>query len=226
MRPAIEFWFDFISPYAYLAWQRIYTVAEANGRRVELRPVLFAGLLDHWGQLGPAEIAPKRVYTFKQVSRRAHRLGVVLRPPPSHPFNPLLGLRLAALEQPEAERRRLIDLLFTATWGGGPGITDLATVRTLLLDASLDAEALLHAAAQPSHKDRLRATGREAVERGLFGVPTMIADGELFWGEDSFPELEAFLRGEDPLDLDGLARWAELPASSQRAAALSRPSRE
>src|SRR5690554_5088901 len=114
MSAPIEFWFDFISPYAYLAWQRIHPVVEAHGRALIYRPVLFAGLLDHWGQLGPAEIPPKREFVFRQVLRRAAALGVPLEPPPSHPFNSLLGLRLACLELPPADRRRLIDQLYRA----------------------------------------------------------------------------------------------------------------
>ena len=216
MPAPIEFWFDFISPYAYLAWHRIHTVAQAHGRELVYRPVLFAGLLNHWGQLGPAEIPPKREFVFRQVSRRAAALGVPLQPPPSHPFNPLLGLRLASLELAPEARRRLIDTLFRATWGGGPGITDPAVVATLLADAGFDAEALIAEAQSPAGKQRVIDSGAAALAAGVFGVPTMIVDGELFWGTDSFTEIEQVLRGEDPLDREGLARWASLPASAER----------
>jgi 2-hydroxychromene-2-carboxylate isomerase len=212
----IEFWFDFISPYAYLAWHRVHAVAQAHGRELVYRPVLFAGLLNHWGQLGPAEIPPKREFVFRQVSRRAAALGVPLRPPPSHPFNPLLGLRLASLELASESRRRLIDTLFRATWGGGPGIIDPAVVATLLADAGFDGEALIAEAQSPTSKQRVIDSGAAALTAGVFGVPTMIVDGELFWGTDSFTEIEQVLRGEDPLDHEGLARWASLPASAER----------
>lgn len=216
MSAPIEFWFDFISPYAYLAWQRIHAVAEAHGRELVYRPVLFAGLLNHWGQLGPAEIPPKREFLFRQVSRRAAALGVPLQPPPSHPFNPLLGLRLATIELPTEQRRRLIDTLWRATWGGGPGIADPATVAPLLEQAGFAAEALITQAQSASCKQRLLETGAAALAAGVFGVPTMIVEGELFWGDDSFAELEPVLRGEDTLDREGLARWASLPASAER----------
>lgn len=217
MPTAIEFWFDFISPYAYLAWHRIHPLAERHGRAVVLRPVLFAGLLNHWGQLGPAEIPPKRVWTFKQVSRRAARLGVPLQPPPSHPFNPLLGLRLASLAGlTEPERKRLVDLLFRATWGGGPGIADADVIAPLLEADGFDSAALLEAARQDAAKQAVIAAGQQAIERGVFGVPTMLVDDELFWGDDSFDDLDGFLRGEDPLDHAGMARWAALPASAVR----------
>jgi 2-hydroxychromene-2-carboxylate isomerase len=212
----IELWFDFISPYAYLAWQRIHAVAEAHGRDLVYRPVLFAGLLNHWGQLGPAEIPPKREFVFRQVSRRAAALGVPLQPPPSHPFNPLLGLRLAALELPADHRRKLIDTLWRATWGGGPGIADPQVVASSLEQAGFAAEALITAAQSPEGKQRVLDNGAAALAAGVFGVPTMIVDGELFWGDDSVAELEQLLRGEDRLDREGLARWSSLPASAQR----------
>jgi 2-hydroxychromene-2-carboxylate isomerase len=212
----IEFWFDFISPYAYLAWQRIHAVAEAHGRELGYRPVLFAGLLNHWGQLGPAEIPPKREFVFRQVSRRAAALGVRLQPPPSHPFNPLLGLRLASLELAPEPRRQLIDTLWRATWGGGPGIVDPAVVAPLLEQAGFAAEALITEAQSSAGKQRVLDNGAAALAAGVFGVPSMIVEGELFWGDDSFAELEQVLRGEDSLDREGLAQWASLPASAQR----------
>jgi 2-hydroxychromene-2-carboxylate isomerase len=310
MAAPVEFWFDFISPFAYLAWQRIHPLAAAHGREVAYRPTLFAALLDHWGQLGPAEIAPKREYVFKQVLRRAHALGVPLQPPPRHPFNPLLGLRLASLELPPDRQRALIDTLFRATWGGGPGIDDPATVEAVLREAGFDASSLLAEAITPANKQRVidrgsealgrgvfgvplqppprhpfnpllglrlaslelpadrqralidalfRATwgggpgiddpaaveavlreagfdassligeattpankqrvidrGSEALARGVFGVPTMIVDGELFWGDDSCADLDAFLHGNDPFDRELLLRWHDLPSGAER----------
>lgn len=221
MSAPVEFWFDFISPYAYLAWQRVHTIVEARGREVVYRPVLFASVLDHWGQLGPAEIAPKRVHAFKQVSRRAAALGVPMVPPPSHPFNPLLGLRLAGLElsgMPAARRRVLIDTLFDAVWGGGPGIDDPQVVGRLLTDAGFDAQALLTAAIAPAHKQWLMAQTQAGIDAGVFGVPAMIVDGELFWGEDSLDDMARYLDGEDPLDPAALSQWADLPASATRQA--------
>ncbi|MFV8752089.1 2-hydroxychromene-2-carboxylate isomerase [Nannocystaceae bacterium ST9] len=225
MPAPIEFWFDFISPYAYLAWTQIAGLAERHGRALELRPVLFASLLDHWGQLGPAEIPPKRIHTFKQVLRRAHDLGVPLSAPPAHPFNPLLGLRLASLELPEAQRRALIDRLYRAVWAGGPGISDSAVVAGLLSEIGLDAAALMTAANAPETKQRLLAGKHDAIARGVFGVPTMIVDGELFWGVDDLGNLERFLRGEDPIDPAALERWRDLPAQAVRERVATPPSR-
>lgn len=217
MAAPIEFWFDFISPYAFLAWTQIHTIAERHARPLVLRPVLFAALLDHWGQLGPAEIAPKREHVFKQVLRRGFDLGITIAPPPAHPFNSLLGLRLASLELPEADRLRVIDRLYAAVWRpNAPGITDPAVVAGLLDELGLAGAALIEAANAPDTKQKLMAATSEAIAKRVFGVPTMIVDGELFWGVDDLANLERFLRGEDPIDVAMLERWRDLPVQASR----------
>lgn len=212
----LRFLFDFISPYAYLAWTQIHALAERHGREVVPVPVLFAALLNEYGHKGPAEIPPKRVYIFKDVLRTAHRLRVPLSPPPSHPFRPLLALRAASLPLSPGERRTLIDALFRAAWGGGPGVESPAEVARAAREAGLLGEAIVAEAGSEASKARLRAQTEQAVADGAFGVPTMIADGELFWGLDSFGHLEGFLRGEDPIDPKKLASFSGTPASASR----------
>ena len=213
----VVFYFDFISPFAYLAWKRIPALVETHNRQLQLQPVLFAGLLGHFGQLGPAEIPPKRVYIFKQVLRRAHERSLPLQPPPAHPFNPLLGLRLAGDPSlPAPAKRRLVDALFDATWGGGPGIDDPATVVSILDSAGLDGAARVAAANSTAAKSRLRQATQTAIELGVFGVPTIIADDELFWGDDSLDDVGHFLRGDDPITTETLAPWKNLPQSANR----------
>lgn len=215
----LELYFDFISPYAYLAWTQIHRLADAHGAVVAPRPILFAALLDANQTKGPAEIPAKRVWVFKDTFRRAAYAGVPFAPPPAHPFNPLLALRIASADQPEEERRLAIDTLFRAVWGGGPGVSEEATVRELLTTAGLDGGALVEAARSPEVKARVRARTEEALSRGVFGVPTMVVDEELFWGFDAFDHLERFLDGRDVLAPSELVRWRDLPASSQRKAA-------
>ncbi len=213
----VVLYFDFISPFAYLAWKRMPALAEAHNRELRLQPVLFAGLLGHFGQLGPAEIPPKRVYIFKQVLRRAHERSLPLQPPPAHPFNPLLGLRLAGDPSLTAtERRRLVDALFDATWGCGPGIDDPATTASILDNAGFDGTARVAAAGSTEAKSRLRQATQAAIKLGVFGVPTMVADSELFWGDDSIDDLDRFLRGDDPITAEALAPWENLPQSASR----------
>jgi 2-hydroxychromene-2-carboxylate isomerase len=212
----IRFHFDLLSPYAYLAWTQIHALAARHGRSVEPIPVLFAALLNAHGQKGPAEIPAKRVYVFKDALRTAHRLGVPLAPPPSHPFNPLLALRVASLPMSGEARRALVDGLFAATWGSGPGVTEPEVVASIARAAGLDGEQAVRDANSMEAKDRVRRQTEEAIAAGVFGVPAMLVDGELFWGLDSFPNLERFLEGRDPIDLGALARWAGTPATARR----------
>jgi 2-hydroxychromene-2-carboxylate isomerase len=215
-RAPIRFYFDFISPYAYLAWTQIHTLAARHERAVVPIPILFAGVLDARGQKGPAEIPAKRAYLFKDIARLAHRLGVPAAPPPSHPFNPLLALRAASLPMEEAQRRAFIDRLYACTWAGGPGVTDPAVIAEAATAAGLDGAAVVREAGTPEAKERVRRQTDEALAAGAFGVPTMVVGTELFWGVDALPHLELFLEGRDPIDPATLARWANLPASADR----------
>lgn len=218
----ITFYFDFISPYAFIAWTQVHAIAARNGAGVEAIPVLFAGLLNAHGTKGPAEVPAKRDYTFRDAYRKAHRLGLpALVPPPSHPFNPLLALRVASLPLPPsasapqgAATRRLIDALYAATWTLGTGIETPQAVAAAAQTAGFDGEALVRAAQEPEAKERLREATEQAVARGVFGVPTVVVDGELFWGTDGLEHVEACLRGEDPVPKD--LSWAERPASAMR----------
>jgi 2-hydroxychromene-2-carboxylate isomerase len=220
MEPAVRtvpFYFDFISPYAYLAWKAAPGAIEARGAVLDPRPILFAALLDHHGNVGPAEIAAKRAYTFKDVVRRAARLGVPLAPPGSHPFRPLLALRLATASVDGVARGAVIDALFAAAWGGGRcAMDDPAAVRAALESADLPADALLEAAAGPSVKQALRAQTEAAIAAGVFDVPTFEVRGEIFWGQDAIPFVADALGGLDPArDLGGM--FADLPATARRA---------
>ena len=210
-------YFDFISPFSFIGWHALQPVARELGASVEPRPVLFAALLNHWGQLGPAEVPPKREYIFKLASRRAHDLGRVLAPPPSHPFNPLLALRAvtAVLANPSlGEPAQLIGVLLDATWGGGPGVEDAEVVAQVMQREGFDSEAILAQAAASDTKQALRLATEQAIEAGVFGVPTFLANDELFWGADSLPDLVRHARGNDPVG--NLERWQTLPATADR----------
>lgn len=214
----ITFYFDFISPYAYLAWTQIHALAAKYGRDVEAVPILFAALLDKYGHKGPAEIPPKRAYIFKDVIRSSSALGVHTRPPPAHPFNPLLALRCCSLLDHAADRKRAIDALYQETWGGGRGVTEASVVAEALTKAGLDGAALVARASTDEAKARVRAQTERALADGAFGVPTMIVDGELFWGLDAFAHVERRLQGKDPADAVDFSQWQNLPAQATRPA--------
>jgi len=212
----IRFFFDYISPYAYLAWTQLPTLAKRHGRTLEPVPVLFAAVLNALGTKGPAEVPPKRVYVFKQTYRIAHGFGVPLTPPPAHPFNPLLALRVTEAVKDPAARQRLVSALYSATWADGSGVEGAGRVGAVVASVGLDAPALLAAAQTPEIKDRIRRNTEELLAAGGFGVPSYTADGELFFGVDSLGHFEQFLRGEDPLRQVDLERWRDLPASASR----------
>jgi 2-hydroxychromene-2-carboxylate isomerase len=215
-RPPIRFLFDYISPYAYLAWTQVHALAARHGRDVEPVPVLFAAMLNTYGNKGPAEIPPKRIYMFKDAVRHARALGVPLVPPPTHPFNPLPALRVSSLNLDAAPKRALIGRLFHAAWGGGGGVSDPADIAAMAAEIGLDGRRLMAEADAAETKALLRRRTDEAIAEGAFGVPTIIADTELFWGIDSFPFIDAFLRGEDAVTPELLERWAHIQPSASR----------
>lgn len=197
----IRFYFDFISPYAYLAWTQL----PALGVTVEPVPVLFAGLLDAHGTKGPAEVPARRANLIRDVARKAQRLGVPIDVPFAHPFNPLLALRVASL--PGIDQTRVIDTLYRAAWVERRDITDPAVVSALV------GESLVARAADA--KPALRAQTDEALARGVFGVPTLAIADELFWGTDALPDLARYLEGAR-VSAEWLARWESLPAAAVR----------
>ncbi len=215
MSAPLLFHFDFISPYAFLAWTQIRGLAERHGRSVDPVPVLFAALLDANGQKGPAEIPAKRKYLFKDIARKAYRLGVQgIAPPPAHPFNPLLPLRVASVQNAPEVQATIIDALYRAVWTQTRAIDEPAAVAAILSEKGLDGPALVAAAQLPDTKERLRRATETAIARGVFGVPSVFDGDELFWGTDALPDLEAHLRGELPAFSD--AGWRDLRPSAVR----------
>jgi 2-hydroxychromene-2-carboxylate isomerase len=211
----LTFYFDFISPYAFLGWTQIRGIAQRAGRTVDPVPVLFAALLDAHGTKGPAEIPAKRRYLFKDIARKAHRLGLAsVAPPPAHPFNPLLPLRIASLPNPPQVKETIIDALYAAAWTKRQAIDTIEAVTPVLSGAGLDAHALITAAQSSEAKARVRAATDQAIERGVFGVPTVLDGDEIFWGTDALADLEAHLRGELPPFSD--MGWEALRPSAVR----------
>jgi 2-hydroxychromene-2-carboxylate isomerase len=212
----MRFFFDYISPYAYLAWTQLPALAERHGRVVEPVPVLFAGVLNALDTKGPAEVPRRRLYTYKHTTRLAHDLGVPFAMPPAHPFNPLLALRVTVAVKELEARRRLVSALYAAAWGGGGGVETPERVGAAVASVGLDAGALLEAARTPAVKDEVRRNTEELLSLDGFGVPTFQAEGELFFGVDSLGHLERFLRGEDPLTPAEVEHLRTLPTSASR----------
>ncbi len=185
---AIAFWFDPISPFAYLAFERLPQALEGCSYAVSYRPVLFAGLLAHWGQKGPAEVEPKRAWTFRHVAWLAQQHGIALNTPTVHPFNPLPLLRLAIACGPN---RRVVEAVMRHVWVGDGDAAD--AVRIAALTQRL---APARDPASAEVKAELRSATDQAIQRGVFGVPSFELDGRLFWGLDALPMLRAALLGD------------------------------
>ena len=209
----MQFYYDFISPNAYLAWRVLPDIARLHERELVLKPVLFAGLLQAHHQVGPAEVAPKMQWMVRNCLRKAINLGIPFAPP--HSLNPLLTLRLV-LACEDGDRERLTDVLFDAVWAESRDVSDVDSVSRLLSSRRFDADRMLALAQSPSIKSRLRAETDMAVSKGVFGVPTVIVDEELFFGFDDFPWLERHLRGEDSIDESQYANWQKVRPSAWR----------
>lgn len=198
MTTTVDFYFDYLSPFAYLASLAAPDLASRNGARLRFRPVLFAGLLDHWGQLGPAEIPPKALHAFRACARYARARGIPLRSPRFHPFRPLIALR-ATLAASEDERPRVVRALYAHGWESGGDLGDAAEIGAALTAAGLDGPKLIDQAATEPVKQLLRVETDAAIQRGVFGIPTLVVGDEIFWGLDQLEYVELFLQGRDPL---------------------------
>ncbi|MEM1024651.1 MAG: 2-hydroxychromene-2-carboxylate isomerase [Myxococcota bacterium] len=211
----MRFLFDFISPYAYLAWPRTKAIARERDLPLEAIPILFAALLDHHGQLGPAEIPAKRLHTMKHVTRLAADAGLELRMPPAHPFNPLLPLRIATAVE-ASKRHRVVDALFEATWAKAVPMWEPEAIARFLDGKGLNGRELVANGRSSHAKAELRSATELALDKDVFGVPTVLVEGELFWGYDSLLHVPALLDGADPVTPSLSTDLARMPAQASR----------
>ena len=212
----IAFHFDVISPYAWLAFERLPQALEGLSVVVDYQPVLLAGLLGHWGQKGPAEIEPKRAWTYRQVAWLAQQQGTRLQLPRPHPFNPLALQRLALAAAPAGgtPSRRTVELLFRHVW-----CRDHADPNEPAALAALTAAvAPQRDPAGDEVKRELRERTETAVAAGLFGVPTLVCDGRAFFGLDALPMLRDALTGGTWFDGPAWDEAGRQPPGQQRRA--------
>jgi 2-hydroxychromene-2-carboxylate isomerase len=188
----ITFYLDFISPYAFLAFEKLPEALKGISYSVTYKPLLFAGLLKHHGQLGPAEIAGKREWTYRQVLWLAQQHGVALQLPASHPFNPLPLLRLAvACDAHAIPNRYVCETIFRHVWQTGLEAADAQRMEALTAQLAPQREV-----SSSDVKAQLKANADEAIAQGVFGVPALVVDGKVFWGFDALPMLRAYLLGD------------------------------
>jgi 2-hydroxychromene-2-carboxylate isomerase len=201
--------FDVISPFAYLQLRQLPALLREV--RVEFVPVLFAGILNHYGHVGPAEIAPKRRFTYRFTLWRAAKMGIPMRYPPAHPFNPLAALRLIIAA---GNSQRAVERVFDAVFAEGRDVSAPDVIASLATELGIaDPKAAL---ATPEVKQRLHDNTRWAIERGVFGVPTLIIDNESFWGHDAFDMALDYLRDPRMFASPAMQAIDSLPASARR----------
>jgi 2-hydroxychromene-2-carboxylate isomerase len=204
-----DWYFDIVSPYAYLQFVTFYRLPE--DLEIRIKPVLFAGLLAAWDNMGPAEIPTKRSQTYRYCHWQAGKRGIPFKTPPRHPFNPLAILRLAvALDGDPAA----VGTIFHHIWGTGNDGQDPDSLTTLAATLGVDDwQALVN---DPAVKQQLRANTDEAVAAGVFGVPTFVIDGGIFWGDDVTDMLLDYLSDPGLFRRGELRRLGDLPVAAQR----------
>lgn len=204
---SLDWYFDYLSPFAYLQFSAHPDLMQRSD--VNYRPLLFAALLNHWGHKGPAEIPPKRVHTFRLAAWLAAERGVPIRCPPAHPFNPLPVLRLTIALGAGYE---VVKTIFDFIWAEGRSI-DVEWPALLARLGVADAAPVL---ADEKVKATLRANGEAALAAGVFGVPTFVVDGNVFWGEDATGMLRAYLADPQMFETPEMRRIDSLPAAAVR----------
>ena len=212
----LTFYFDYISPYAFLAWEKIGRICEKYTLKLNPEPILFGVILNQMGTLGPAEIPVKREYIYKDVLRWAKKKNIEINFPPSHPFNPLPSLRATCLMDNHPQKYEFINRVFDTCWLEGKDISNPEIISSILNEFGIDNG--IEKFNSPEVKNLLKEKTDNAINRGIFGVPTMIVDNELFWGNDRLEFLENFLRGEDNIDQSKLKEILDRPKSIDRKA--------
>lgn len=196
----IEFWYEFASPYAYLAAARIERLLAAAPVRVAWRPLLLGPIFQRRpGHASPFQDAPpaEAAYRRRDVERFAARCGIPLSWPRHYPRASLLGARVALLGGDEGWAPAFSGALYRASFVEDRDIAEAETVASVLDALGLPADAILARATQPAHKARLAATVEEAMGKGIFGAPSFVVAGELFWGNDRLEDaIEWALRPE------------------------------
>ena len=212
----VDFYFDFVSPYPWLASHQLGEVREHMAVKFCFVPVLFAALLDHHSNMGPAEISAKRRYTIQDTQRWAVHLGLEFKSPPSHPFNPLKPLRVTSAIDNDDLRETLAVRLLDATWSEGRDITLDSVIHEVADRIGLDGQELLEKAHTDEIKQRLRLQTERAIQAGVFGVPSFVVDGEMFWGNDRLHFLKDHLQEKLPTDMAKVAEILERPRAADR----------
>ena len=203
----VAWYFDFISPFAYLQWQLLQR--QTTDFTLQPIPTLFAGLLAHWDNKGPVEILPKRQWTYEHCLWIAHRHSIPMQLPAQHPFNPLPLLRLCIAKQND---HAVVDRLFRYVWQEGHLPSEEHAWQALLNELQITQAEIETAEV----KDSLRRHGDLAIAAGVFGVPTAVVNQQCFWGVDATDMLIAYLQQDAFFSTAAFQGAQNLPVGIQR----------
>jgi 2-hydroxychromene-2-carboxylate isomerase len=186
MTRSFEYWFDFGSPAAYLAFTQLPKLESETNAKAVYRPMLLGGVFQAAGNQSPASIPAKGAYTFKDFARFAKRYKVPFNSNPHFPINTLLLMRVAlGIQQQESDRfLAYCTTVFEAIWVDSLNMNDPATVGKVLHKAGFEPQSLITLASETAIKEALKTATTEAVSRGVFGAPTFFVDDQMFWGQD------------------------------------------
>lgn len=186
MTKAVDFYFDFGSPAAYLAYTQLTKLATDTGASVVMKPMLLGGVFQATGNRPPISVPLKGSYLFQDMARYARRYGVALNMNPHFPINTITLMRAASgLQLRNDDRFDLFcSTIFKAIWVDSKNMNDLAVVGEVLHEAGFDGAGMLALASLHEVKDLLKTQTQAAVDRGIFGAPTFFVGEEMFWGQD------------------------------------------
>ncbi|WP_223483865.1 2-hydroxychromene-2-carboxylate isomerase [Pseudomonas sp. A-RE-19] len=186
MSKTVEFFFDLGSPATYLAYTQLPKICEQTNSQLIYRPMLLGGVFKATGNASPITIPAKGRYMFQDLDRYARRYGVLLKFNPHFPINTLLLMRaVTGMQLRHPERfQALIDCLFQALWVEGHSLDDPATVAAVLTQNGFDPNEVLALTADEAVKAALKENTEDAVQRGVFGAPSMFVGDQLFFGQD------------------------------------------
>lgn len=186
MSKTVEFYFDLGSPATYLAYTQLPKICAQTDSQLIYIPILLGGVFKATGNASPATIPAKGAYMFQDLDRYARRYGVPLKFNPNFPINTLMLMRaVTGMQLRHPERfQAFIDCLFQAIWVEGRNLDDLATVATVLTQNGFDPTEVLALTADEEVKTALKNNTEKAVQRGVFGAPSMFVDNQMFFGQD------------------------------------------
>lgn len=196
MKRSIEFFFDFGSPATYLAWTQIQTLADRCNADIQWRPMLLGGVFKATGNQSPAMIPAKGAYMISDLGRYADRYGVEMNFNPHFPVNTLMLMRGAVAYQNGERFHQYLSAVFTALWVDEKNLNEPEVMAEVLTAAGFDGDEFMRLCASDAVKTTLKANTEEAVDRGVFGAPSLFVDGELFFGQDRLEFVEAALRAK------------------------------